>query len=603
MSIRNRLSWYNYSIKFKLTFLLLVSSIMCTFVTGYLINHNYSTAVLRDYQATSNEATSRLGYQLDYYLEQVEHSTWNMIGDSKIQSWLEQPGESNRESVAEVQNTLEMYRIFNSWDIAGLWVVSTNGQIVSSVTDFEIPKAQYTNTSPQVSIVRQTGFYRNETFPLIRISMPINSVNNGRLKGHLVLNLQFSELQRLFTETKLGQTGKFYVIDSQKDTTVFHPIQAWIGRSIQDTDLSGMDLQFKGNVSLQTLGHKSMLIGTKEMPSQSWTIVSAVPLSEMASGLRVAKRTTVVIMAVILLLVLLLVPALAKRFVAPIGRLMTAVNRMEHGDLSVRTEFHPGPDEIQVLSMKFNRMTDRLQTLIDEVMDLTKKEMRLQIRQNEAAIQALQNQINPHFLYNTLDIIKSIAYFEGNQRVVDMTHSLADFYRYTANVREKEVTLAEELNALELYLNIIHIRFPVEFASEVLVNEKYNGCRMVKLTLQPLVENAIKYAIEPRGGEGVIRISAYSEKEKLIIEVMDNGPGIPEHMLHTLQERLARVVADPDSYRGEDSYGLVNVHSRLYLQYGEGNGLKLHAFEGRGTVVTIVVPLTHNKGFNSKLLA
>ncbi|GLX68641.1 sensor histidine kinase [Paenibacillus glycanilyticus] len=592
MSIKSRFSWYNYSIKFKLTFLLLVSSIVCTFVTGYLINHNYSTAVLRDYQATSNEATSRLAYQLDYYLQQVERSTWNMIGDLKIQRWLEQPGDTGQENADQVLNTLESFRVLNSWDIAGLWIVAKDGRVVSSVTDFEIPQIEYANTEPQVSIVRQTGFYRNEALPMISISMPIYSVYNGQLAGHLVLNLQFAELERLFTQTKLGETGKFYVIDAQKDLTVFHPNQALIGTPIEETNLADMDLAFKGTAAMQTIDHTSMLIGTRDMPSQGWTIVSAVPLDEMASGLKAAKRTTVIMMAIIMLLVLLIVPALAKRFVSPIGRLMTAVNRMEHGDLTVRTEFSPGPDEIQILSMKFNRMTDRLQTLIDEVMDLTKKEMQLHIRQNEATIQALQNQINPHFLYNTLDIIKSIAYFEGNQRVVDMTHNLADFYRYTANVREKEVTLGEELKALEQYLHIIHIRFPEEFASEVLVNEKYHSCRMVKLTLQPLVENAIKYAIEPRGGDGVIRISAYSDKDKLFIEVMDNGPGIPEHLLHTLQERLARVVADPDSYRGEDSYGLVNVHSRLHLQYGEGYGLKLHAFEGRGTVVTVTVPLS-----------
>ncbi|OAS24552.1 sensor histidine kinase [Paenibacillus oryzisoli] len=592
MSFRNYLSWYNYSIRFKLTFLLLVSCILCTFITGYLINRNYSTAVLRDYQATSNEATSRLGYQLDFYLKQAENSTWNVIGDLKIQKWLEQTGNSNRESEAEVQNTLEMYRIFNSWDIAGLWVASLDGRIVSSVTDFEIPLVKYTNTSTQISIVRQSGFYRNDVFPLISISIPISSINNGKLRGHLVLNLQFSELQRLFTETRLGETGEFYVIDTQKDIMVFHPDQALIGRPIKNTNLSEMDLQFRGNASLQTIGHTSMLIGTKEMTSQGWTIVSAVPLSEMASGLKAAKRTTVIIMAVILLLVLLLVPALTKRFVIPIGKLMTAVNRMEHGDLTVRTEFYPGPDEIQILSMKFNRMTERLETLINEVMELSKKEMQLQIRQNEATIQALQNQINPHFLYNTLDIIKSIAYFEHNQRVVDMTHNLADFYRYTANVREKEVTFAEELKALEQYLSIIHIRFPDEFTSEVFVNKKYHHCKMVKLTLQPLVENAIKYAIEPRGGEGVIRINAYSESEKLIIEVMDNGPGIPEHLLHTLNERLASVVVDLDKYKGEESYGLVNVHSRLYLQYGDGYGLTLHAFEGRGTVITVTLPFS-----------
>lgn len=207
-------------------------------------------------------------------------------------------------------------------------------------------------------------------------------------------------------------------------------------------------------------------------------------------------------------------------------------------------------------------------------------------------IKALQNQINPHLLYNTLGIITSMAYLEKVPVIERMARNLADVYRYTAQFTDMEVYLEEELGQLRKYLDIIHVRFPKHFQSRYFINEKFIRCRVVKFILQPIVENAVKYAIEPRGGEGVVIVSAYDEGRDLIIEVADNGPGIADAELQRITEQLEMISTTVEqNYTQQDSLGLANVHARLVLQYGNKYGIKLSSFPGRGAVVSIRIPI------------
>jgi two-component system sensor histidine kinase YesM len=219
------------------------------------------------------------------------------------------------------------------------------------------------------------------------------------------------------------------------------------------------------------------------------------------------------------------------------------------------------------------------------------KEVQMQLLQKEATIQALQNQINPHLLYNTLDIIKSIAYLEEVPKIEKMAENLASLYRFTARMEQSEISLAEELEHLKRYLEIIRIRYTRHFESKVYVDEKYLHARIIKLSIQPIVENAVKYAVEPRNGKAAVMVSAYPEGHDLIIEVADNGSGIDSIILRNLKERLMMITKQPDhGANTHDSLGLTNVHRRLVLYYGKDYGLNIHSFPNQGTVVSVRVP-------------
>jgi two-component system sensor histidine kinase YesM len=151
------------------------------------------------------------------------------------------------------------------------------------------------------------------------------------------------------------------------------------------------------------------------------------------------------------------------------------------------------------------------------------------------------------------------------------------------------VTLEEELSSLTKYLEIIHIRYPKKFESSVRVNEKFLGCPIIKLSIQPIVENAVKYAVEPRGGEAAIIVSAYKDQQDLIIEIADNGPGISDDKVTSLEEQFNNRSSNEETLMS-GTIGLANVHARLSLKYGQHYGVSVHTFSGRGSVISIRIP-------------
>lgn len=261
-------------------------------------------------------------------------------------------------------------------------------------------------------------------------------------------------------------------------------------------------------------------------------------------------------------------------------------------NLDVRAVYVSGHDEFQYLNRSFNMMIERIQELLETVSTLKYKEVSLQLREKEAMIKALQSQIDPHFLYNSLDIIKSMAYLEDMPEIVKMARSLADFYRYTAKDTDSMVKLEDELAQLKYYLSIIHVRFPGTFRSQFSVNDKFMDCLIPKLIIQPLVENAVKFAIEPKEGKGSIIVNAFDDRNDLVIEVADNGPGIRPDRLAEINGMLAQLTENAQhGYGRQQSLGIANVHARIVLQYGNQYGVSMDSFEGRGTVVSIRLPI------------
>jgi two-component system sensor histidine kinase YesM len=297
-------------------------------------------------------------------------------------------------------------------------------------------------------------------------------------------------------------------------------------------------------------------------------------------------------MAGMIILLLILIPRIVGRLVQPLLHLKNLMRQVENGDVSVRAEVIPGKDEIQQLNRSFNQMTAKLNELIHTVHDLEMKEMHLKLRQKEALIQALQNQINPHLLYNTLEIIKSIAFIEKVPMIEKMAANLASVYRYTSKMPGSEVTLRDELRNLQNYLDIVSIRFAPKFRSKILADEKLMNNRMIKLSIQPIAENSVKYAVEPKNGNAVIVVKAFEEQGDLVVEISDDGNGFSDETLQWLNERLRIVDGQPGQFAQEESVGILNVHARIVLNYGIPYGVSIRSISGKGSTVSLRFPKT-----------
>jgi two-component system, sensor histidine kinase YesM len=606
--------WFSrYSIKVKLILILLTATLSSILLTGIFSQYFYMNAARNDFFQFADDASYRLNRQIELYIQQMKISVSSLVAGPLpkrnditllnsnagiIQKWLERDGPATSSQLADLEDVLNNYVVLNYSEIDSMFLMSLDGRIVSNVKLYDERSNSYLNEpwfememSPSLKVLPT---HRSQVTgkQVISLLVPIFSTDTMKLAGRLVINLRISELEKTIVRSSLAKKGYFFIV-SQEGTIVYHPDSEWIGKPIQETKLS--ELKFQETSSVQHIQGTEMLVAYSDSKLAQWKLVAMVPFEEMASGVTVARNAMIAAMLILAAVVLVLVPIVAQWFIRPLRYLKQLMEHVEKGNLDVRAQVLPGKDEIQLLSRSYNRMADQLHQLIETVSSMKVNEMHILLRQKETMIQALQNQINPHLLYNTLEIINSLAYIEKNERIQVIAKNLGDYYRYTASIIEPVVTLREELNQLEKYLEIIKIRFPKHFQSRFYVHEKYLDVLIVKCSLQPILENAIKYAVEPKGGHGTVIVSAYDEAKDLIIEIADNGNGIEGGKLAQLQERLDWIITQGDeTLMKSESLGIVNVHARLVLQYGPSYGLTITSFENRGTVVSIRVPRSHS---------
>jgi two-component system sensor histidine kinase YesM len=592
------ISRWKISIKVKMVLAFLSVSVFSVLMLGGFSNYIYSNAEEKEYKNISDEATTRLNYHLDYYFKQLQQSTHSLISNDLIQKWLTSPDFTNVD-LQNVEKELKSYLAINYSEIQGMFLISKSNPVVSMAQSFAkldrlTNEPWYGRPLSNNLVIFPTHIAKYEIAngrPVVSVFLPIFDKNTIEVIGRLVVDVSLQEFDRSFQSSKLGSSGIFFIV-SKENSIVYHPNEEWNGLPMEQTALASLRIPDNQLAAKQRYQGRDYLIASSRSDVTGWRIVSMVPFEEVAVGLSAARFSMRVVLLLITILVILIVPWVTNRFIKPILTLQSLMRQVAKGDLTVQTESITGKDELQQLLHSFNNMVKRLDQLVITNTGLQVKEMKAQLMQKEAFIKALQNQINPHLLYNTLGIIKSMAYLEKVPVIERMARNLADVYRYTAKITEMEVKLEEELGQLRKYLEIIHTRFPKHFKSQCYFNDKFLQHRVVKFILQPIVENAVKYAIEPNGGEGVVIVSAYDEGSDLIIEVADNGPGIEEEVLLRINEQLERISANVDDNYGQlDSLGISNVHARLVLKYGNNYGVTLTSFAGRGAVVSLRLPI------------
>lgn len=261
----------------------------------------------------------------------------------------------------------------------------------------------------------------------------------------------------------------------------------------------------------------------------------------------------------------------------PIKKLCEATDQVAKGDFTSRTEIEAG-DEIQVLTASFNHMKVQIGHLIEDV-----KTEQNNLRAME--LKLLQAQINPHFLYNTLDAIIWLAESGKDDQVVSMVTSLSEFFRTVLSGGKDFISVQEEISHIQSYLAIQQFRYQDILEYEIDVDQELNCYPVQKLTLQPIVENALYHGIKNKRGMGKIIVRGRLREALIRFEVIDNGIGLTEEQLKALQ----RAVKCRDKRNG-DGFGLANVDERIQMAYGEPYGLSFESVYGEGTTVTVTLP-------------
>ena len=289
------------------------------------------------------------------------------------------------------------------------------------------------------------------------------------------------------------------------------------------------------------------------------------------------SRFSVIAFALILMLCLFLSYYIPLSITRPIRRLTQVTDQVAKGDLTVRSDVTGGL-EARVLSDSMNTMIDKINELLEQV----KTE---QVRLRKAEFELLQSQINPHFLYNTLDAIVWLAEAGEQKKVVSMVGSLSDFFRISLNQGQDILDVREELQHVRSYLEIQQMRYQDILQYEICVPEELYSSRIPKITLQPLVENALYHGIKNKRGKGMIRIDGEMEDSDCILRITDNGRGMTPERLGQVREGIRNRNACET-----EIYGLYNVNERIRLNFGEKYGITITSTYGEGTCVTVRLP-------------
>ena len=237
----------------------------------------------------------------------------------------------------------------------------------------------------------------------------------------------------------------------------------------------------------------------------------------------------------------------------------------------------------------------------NDITSITEAGPEMRFQQKQAEYLALQNQINPHFLYNTLEAIRADALIAGADQIADTTEALATFFRYTITDVDRLVTLSDELENVEDYFTIQKFRFGDRMDLELELNdEELLSARMPRLVLQPLVENAVVHGLEEKTGEGIVKVVVESSRNVLYVYVKDDGVGMDTEQMEKLNEifsaqnRTRKRFGDGKNRKG--GIALPNVNSRIKLLFGEDYGLHVFSSEGMGTEIRMILPLLYDDG-------
>lgn len=303
------------------------------------------------------------------------------------------------------------------------------------------------------------------------------------------------------------------------------------------------------------------------------------PKSNWNDRIRQSLTMPVLLAFAILILTWTLSSVVSRALTKPIAALCQSMEKFKEGDFS-QTMKTDSQDEIGQLSQTFNDM-------VLEIGNLINKNYVMALRERESELNALQAQINPHFLYNVLDSLYWQAIGSGNEELGEDVLALSKLFRLLLSQGQSEVNVSTEIELITCYLQIQKMRFAKRLSYEIHVDEDMMKCMIGKLTLQPFVENAIVHGLEVRQGGGTVSVSGRKESGKLVFEIRDNGVGME-------QEEADKLLVIDEKTRYSSArigrYAIRNIKERLTLKYNDNYTLEMHSEPGKGTLVRIVIP-------------
>ncbi len=425
-----------------------------------------------------------------------------------------------------------------------------------------------------ISVVTGRNIVTNRSYSIddvFSLAKAVQDPETGEVLGVILLDIRHDIIQSSINGVTIGEKGFVFVMD-QEDNIVYTPVNGIVYR-VNPKWVKAME-----PMSVQIQGG-SYQIRSELSPYTGWRTVGVFSMDEVMSSVNTIVYILFTCVIISLVLVVIVSFKFSRTLTNPIFKLKRLMKQAESGDLTVRFNFQHN-DEIGELGQSFNHMIAR----IDQLIQMVYVE---QENKRTAEMKSLQEQIKPHFLYNTLDTISWMARDYDAEDIVRLVDALTNMFRIGLSHGKDIITVKEEITHVSNYLYIQKIRYKDKLNYVIHVDESLYAIEVPKLILQPLVENAIYHGVKAKRGGGTITITGVPEGENLVFTVQDDGAGMLQEKVEELNRRMSeRSVLDE-----KKSFGLFYIRERIQLCYGKGYGVHVESALGEGTRVTITLPL------------
>ncbi|HEX2946873.1 MAG TPA: sensor histidine kinase [Clostridia bacterium] len=565
------------SIQFFISSSIMLITLTAMLFVGLMLYSKFNKSAEQNAIISTRQVIDQVNLNLDYYLRsmmEISDSLNDLIG-------YKQDIDENR--LVERMNVV----LDTRKDIVSLCIFSRDGGIVAGSPSYKMKDVNITIqdwfsepvnepanlyfSSPHVQ-----NIFESQHNWVVSLSREVTYYKDNKKKlGVLLVDMNFSSLDQLCQKARLGKKGYIYLVDPSGNI-VYHPQQQLINAGLKSENVEEVMNHISG-IYFDKFNGQNRMITIQTVNFCRWRIVGIAYMDEIVTT---KKEIGVFIFWTFLfgtVFVIFISAFLSAKISQPIKALEKSMKKVEEGLLDINIDVK-GEAEVAKLASTYKMMLTRIRSLMDQIV------LEQESKRN-AEFEVLQSQINPHFLYNTLNSVVRMVESGKKEDAITMITSLSKLFRISISRGRNIITIQEELEHANHYLTIQQIRYKNKFQFEIQSQDAVLQCKTIKLILQPIIENAIYHGIEHMVDDGYIKVTAEVSDGKLLLQVSDNGAGIRSEVLENI------LSVRPENREGR-GVGVKNVHDRIQLYYGKEYGLEFESEVDVGTTVRIRLPYT-----------
>lgn len=585
--------FYTLRSRMALTFSLIM---IVPFVTMVLIFSEQSKKNVQDVLISSSAQTlNQYTTFMNLLGQQIEDVAFQVMGNSLTQEWIQyrHSGAYNRVEKYLMNAKLKEYLssiTLSQSNLVSITIFDENGFAVGNDSVYELVsygdfgwvqrvKEQGATWLPSHLDPYQAQFL--QTQPINSLLFPLVDLRTYEVRGVIKLNFLSSLIADPLNAIKIGESGSVRLIDRKGHSMIaaeeFFRLPDGVLDQINESP------QPEGVIKTVENG-RNVLVFYSKLGRQDWIVIGKISEKELFRSITATRRLMFGIGALLLFVTIVAAYWFSSGIARPLTRLSQAMRQVEQGSFSAAEQLEaPQRGEVGYVVRTFKRMVHTLNQLINE-------EYKANLRRKHAEYKALLMQINPHFLYNTLEVVSGLAAQKMNDKVVDVVEALGMMLRYSLKLGEETVPLRDDLRNLKHYAFIMETRFGDRLQIHFDEDPEAGKVHVLKFILQPIVENAVKYSVE-HAKPAIVRIRTRKEGDRVMITVQDNGKGMDAATLEKIRRSVPSDEKMPEVIRSEgEKIGLTNVIARCRLHYGDRFGFDIRSSPGAGTSMTLMIP-------------